>query len=558
MGRMKTYFSKRNITVFIIVLAGMFIASCNETVEKTEKKEIKNSVKTIEQRISQWKEIKLTTDISQLSDNEKEMLTIFIDISKIIDDIFWQQNFGKKEDILNNISGQDTLEFVKLNYGPWDIIEGKKSIIPGYDEKPLGAQFYPKDIKYLPFINLKAEGKLSPYTLIKRDDSGDLYITAYHNAYKEDLEKISELMLKASELTDNEQFATYLKARAEALLIDKYLASDQAWMQVKDNKLDFLIGPVETRLDNFFHNKAAYETYVLIRNEKLSEKAKSYARLLTNFQQCLPMDKSYKEQPLTQDIDFGVYDAVYYAGISNYGGKMLSLNRPYDIQVLKKYGSRKMMFKNVMDAKLNNILMPIAKIMIDSTQVNMITSNAFSEENLLYEIGDKLGFNKTLKGDKVKDALKDYYTIIDKTRADLVKLYLAKELKNLGEIDASQLEQHYLTYVANVFRIVRLGDGIPEAKAGMLIFNFFIEKKAVTRNENGTYFVNFEKMNNSIEELTTLIHKIEQDGDYKKAKEIVTDKAMIKEPIKTDINKIHEQGVPIDVRFKQGKEVLGL
>ena len=555
---MKRYFRKIYIAVFMFVLVGLLFTSCDEQVKNTEEKETVKSIKTIEQRVAQWKEIELTADISQLSDNEKEMLGIFIDISKIIDYIFWQQNFGNKEDILNNVSGDDTIEFVTLNYGPWDIIEGKQAIIPGYKEKPLGVQFYPEDIKYLPFINLKAEGKLSPYTLIKRDDSGDLYITAYHEEYKEELEKIAALMVKASELTDNEQFATYLILRAEAILSDKYLASDEAWMQVKDNKLDFLVGPVETRLDNFFHNKAAYETFVLIRNEELSEKAKSYAKLLTNFQQCLPMDKSYKEQPLTQDIDFGVYDAVYYAGMSNYGGKMLSLNRPYDIQVLKKFGSRKMMFKNVMDAKLNNILMPIAKIMIDSTQVNMVTSTAFSEENLLYEIGDKLGFNKTLKGVKVKDALKDYYTIIDKTRADLVRLYLAKELKNIGEIDASQLEQHYLTYVANVLRIARLGDGVPEAKAGLLVFNYLIEKKAVTRNENGTYFVNFEKMDTSIEELTTLIHKIEQDGDYKKAKEIANDKAMIKEPLKTDINKIHEQGVPIDVRFKQGKEVLGL
>jgi len=558
MGIMKRYFKIKNIAVFMIVLSGLFITSCDEPIKETDKKEPIETVKTIDQRISQWKEIELTTDISQLSDNEKEMLGIFIDISKIIDDIFWKQNFGNKEDILKKISSNDTLEFVTLNYGPWDIIEGKQSIISGFDEKPLGAQFYPKDIKYLPFINLKAEGKLSPYTLIKRDDSGDLFITAYHEEYKEEIEKIATLMIKASELTDNEQFANYLKLRAEAMLADKYLESDEAWMQVKDYKLDFLVGPVETRLDNFFHNKAAYETFVLIRNDELSEKAKSYAKLLSNFQQCLPMDKSYKEQPLTQDIDFGVYDAVYYAGMSNYGGKMLSLNRPYDIQVLKKYGSRKMMFKNVMDAKLNNILMPIAKIMVDSTQVNMVTSNAFSEENLLYEIGDKLGFNKTLKGEKVKDALKDYYTVIDKTRADLVRLYLAKELKNLGEIDASQLEQHYLTYVANVFRIVRLGDGVPEAKAGILVFNYLIEEKAVTRNENGTYLVNIEKMSSSIDELTTLIHKIEQDGDYKKAKEIATDKAMIKEPLKTDIIKIHEQGVPIDVRFKQGKDVLGL
>ena len=551
---MNYYFNKKNIVVLMLVFFGLFITSCEETV--SDEKISEKTIKTIDQRISQWKEIELTTDISQLSDNEKEMLSIFIDISKIIDDIFWKQNFGNKEELFSNISGEDTLEFIKLNYGPWDIIEGKESVLPNYEDKPLGAQFYPEDVKYLPFIDLKTEGKLDPYTLIKRDDKGGLAIIAYNEVYKEELEKIHELMIKASELTENKQFSNYLKLRAEAMLNDKYIESEEAWMQVKDNKLDFLVGPVETRLDNFFHVKAAYETFVLIRNVELSEKANSYAQLLSKFQQCLPMDKSYKQKPLTQDIDFGVYDAVYYAGISNFGGKMLSLNRPHDVQVLKKFGSRKMMFKNVMDAKLNNIAMPIAKIMIDPSQAHLISSNAFIEANLLYEIGDKLGFNKTLKGEKVEDALKDYFTIIDKTRSDLVRLYLAKELEKLGEIDALTLEQHYLTYVTNIFRIIRLGDGIPEAKANMLIFNHFIEKKAIKRNKNGTYSVDIKKMSKSIDELTTLIHKIEQEGDYKRAKAIATDKAMLKEPLKSDILKI--QAVPIDVRFKQGKEVLGL
>ncbi len=556
MKKMKCYFNKKYIIISSLIIFSLFVSSCAEKAEKHTEKLAEKTIESVEQRNSKWKEIELKSDISLLSDNEKEMLRIFINISEIIDNIFWKQNFGDKEEILNTIKGEDSLLFVKINYGPWDVFEGKKSIIPNFNDKSLGSQLYPDDIKYLPFINLKAEGKLSPYTLIERDENGDLDIIPYHTAYNKELNEIYDLMIKASELAENEQFAKYLKLRAEALISDKYLESEEAWMQVKDNKIDFIVGAVETRLDNFFHIKAAYETFLIIRNEELSEKIKVYANLLSDFQKCLPMDNSYKEKALTKDVDFGAYDAVYYAGMSNYGGKMLSLNRPYDIQVIKKFGSKKMMFNNVMDAKLNNILLPISNIMIDKSQAGMPNNKSFSEMNLLYEIGDKLGFNKTLKGVKVSDALKDYYLTIDKTRADLVRLYLAGELEKLGEFNKTELNQFYITYVANIFRYVRFGDGFPEAKASMLIFNYFIEHKAIVRNENGRYLVDYNKMQESINVLTKLIHKIEQEGDYKTAKTIASEKAMIKEPLKTDLIKIQE--VPVDVRFKQGKETLGL
>jgi hypothetical protein len=196
--------------------------------------------------------------------------------------------------------------------------------------------------------------------------------------------------------------------------------------------------------------------------------------------------------------------------------------------------------------------------MLDSSQTKFVTDQAFGEANILYEIGDKLGFSKTLKGENVKDALKDYYEVIDKVRAEILRLYLADKLSEINEIDEQRLQEHYLTCVANYFRIVRFGNSYPEAKASMVIFNYFIEKGAITRIEGGKYKVDLIKLKPSVADLTTLIHKIEQDGDYQAAKKLVSENAMIKETLKEDLNKIQDQGVPIDVKFKQGKDVLGL
>jgi len=545
----------------LFLISSIIFIACENT-NNTETEDVSESPtieKSIKEKISQWKEIELTANLSSLDDNEKEMIRLFLQISDVIDDIFWKQAFnGNKDEFLNNIADPDSQLYANINYGPWDRLEGRDSFIKGYKRKALGANFYPQDIKYLPFISYQSEGKLSAYTLIRRDDNGDLYVEPYSKAYTEELNEISVLLRKAAELTDNVSFKDYLTIKADALISNKYYDSEVAWMDVKNNNIDFLIGPVETYEDNFLQIKAAFESYILIKDTILSEKIQHYAELVDEFQQCIPCDESYKKEQKAINADFGVYNIINYSGYANAGGKNISINRPYDLQVLKEYGSKKLQFKNVMEAKFDNILSPIANIMIDSAQASLINADIFFESNVLYEIAEQLGFHKTLSDKKIKDELKDYYTIIDKTRSDIVRLFLVPELYKTGQISEEDIERHYITYVSNLFRIVRLGDAEAQAKADMIIFNFLQDNKAITRNAEGMYVVDVTNMNKFVLELTTLIHTIEENGDYAKAKELVTNNGFIKDELKADLNKIQEAGIPIDIRFKQGASVLGL
>jgi len=554
---------RNTLNIFgLLLLSSIIFTACNNSnnTKKTEKKETAVVVeKSIKEKISQWKEIELKADLSELNDNEKEMIRLFLQASDIIDNIFWKQAFYEnKDEFLNNISNPDTQLYAKINYGPWDRLDGRNSFMKGFDRKPLGANFYPKDIKYLPFISYQAEGKLSAYTLIRRDDNGDLYVEPYNKAYTVELNDISILLRKAAELSENKSFSNYLIAKADALISNKYYDSEVAWMGVKDNNIDFLLGPVETYEDNFLQIKAAFESYILLKDSVLSKKVQHYADLVDEFQQCIPCDASYKKEQKAIDAKFGVYNIINYSGYANAGGKDISINRPYDLQVLKEYGSKKLQFKNVMEAKFDNILFPIANIMIDSSQSKLINADIFFESNILYEIAEQLGFHKTLSGKNIKDELKDYYTIIEKTRSDIVRLFLVPELYKAGQISEDDIEKHYITYVSNLFRIVRLGDAEAQAKADMIIFNFLQNNKAITRSAEGMYKVDATNMRKFVIELTTLIHSIEENGDYAKAKELVTNDGFIKDELKEDLNKIQEAGIPIDIRFKQGASVLGL
>lgn len=552
--------NSKKIAGLILVLS-ISLFSCNNNSNNTTNIIDEEPIveRTIKQKILQWKEIELVADVSSLNDNDKEILRLFIQVSDIIDGLFWKQSFyGDKEKFLNSFSDKDSLLYAQINYGPWDRLDGRNSFVKSYERKPLGANFYPQDVKYLPFISYQAEGKLSAYSLITRDNNGDLSVEPYNKVYTTELFKMSVLLKKASDLTYNTSFAEYLTARANALLSNNYYESEVLWMNVKNNKIDFLVGPVETHEDNFLHIKAAFEGYLLLKDEELSSKIQHYADLIGDFHKCIPCDESYKLEEKAINADFGVYNIINYSGYANAGGKNISINRPYDLQVLKEYGSKKLQFKNVMEAKFNSILLPIANIMMDASQAELINSDIFFESNVLYEIAEQLGYHKTLDNKIIKDELKDYYTIIEKIRSDIVRLFLVPELYKAGQISDDDIEKHYITYVSNLFRIVRLGDAEAQAKADMVIFNYLQKNKAIIRTAEGKYKVETSNMKKFVLELTTLIHSIEENGDYAKAKELVTNKGYIKDELKQDLFKIQEAGIPIDIRFKQGVEVLGL
>jgi len=243
----------------------------------------------IQSKVDNFIEVDLTADISHLSDKEKQMLPLLFEAAQIMDDIFWQQAYGDKHALMESIKDEATKRFLEINYGPWERLNNNEPFIRGYGSKPLGANFYPLDMSKEEFEAFDSDTKSSLYTVIGRKDDGTLESVPYSQAYNEQHEKAAELLLKAAELAEDEGLKNYLAARSQALLTDDYLASDLAWMDMKTNNIDFVIGPIENYEDRLFGYKAAHEAFILIKDLEWSSKLSRFAALLPELQNSLPV-----------------------------------------------------------------------------------------------------------------------------------------------------------------------------------------------------------------------------------------------------------------------------
>lgn len=531
----------------------MFMAIACKTKDDKASEEMQN-------KVDAFVEVELTTDVSHLSDDQKELLTYLFDAAKIMDEIFWTQSFGDKDELLSKIDDKPTRQFVKLNYGPWERLNNNKPFIDGYGEKPMGANFYPADMTSEEFENFESEDKKSLYTLIRRKDDGSLESIPYSVAYKEQHEKAAELIRKAAELSEYEPFKNYLNLRAEALLTDEYQPSDLAWMDMKDNSIDFVVGPIENYEDRLFNYKAAHEAFILIKDKEWSDKLSHFAALLPKLQEGLPVEKEYKAEVPGVDSDLGVYDAVYYAGDCNAGSKTIAINLPNDPVVHIEKGSRKLQLKNSMRYKFDKILVPISELIIDEGQRKHVTFDAFFENTMFHEVAHGLGIKNTIneKG-TVREALREAFSPIEENKADILGLFMVSELAKMGELGEKDLMDNYVTFMAGIFRSVRFGAASAHGKANMMRFYYFQEMGAFTRDsETGTYKVDFDKMTEAMNSLAEKILVIQGDGNYKAAKEMLDSMGFIKEELQSDLNRINDSKIPVDIRFKQGVNMLDI
>ena len=551
--------------IFIIALSLTVIGFCGckpKVVEKptnVESVELKDS--TMFKRYNKYVNISLTADLSQLSPKEKQLLGILLDAAKIIDDIFWEQALGSKDEFikyLDFIGDENLKNFGLINYGPWDRLDNNNPFINFCGLKPDGANFYPLNMTKTEFESIKDTFKSNAYTLIRRSEDGSLNVVWYHDAYKQKIIKVVELIKKASELAEDAGLKNYLNLRAEALLTDKYFDSDNAWLDMKNNRIDFVAGPIEIYEDALFGYKAAYEAYVLIKDKVWSDKLSRFASFLPELQKSLPVPDKYKKEVPGTNSDLNAYDVVYYAGDCNAGSKTIAINLPNDPIIQTTKGTRRLQLKNAMKAKFDKILLPIANTLIDPSQVKYITFDAFFSNTMFHEVAHGLGIKYTLKGKEVQKVLKETYSTIEEGKADILGLFMITKLHEKGELGETDLMNYYVTFAASIFRSVRFGAASAHGKANMIRFNYFINNEAISRNENGTYTINFEKMKETVIKLSAKILILQGDGDYISAIAWINEDGIIKETLQKDLMKLRNNGIPVDVVFIQGKETLGL
>ena len=511
-------------------------------------------------RLGIYHQVPLPADLSHLSDNQKQMLSKLIDASEIMDDLFWKQAFfGDKKAFLQQFSNEELKAFAAINYGPWDRLNGDAPYLSGYGEKAAGAEFYPQDMTKAEFAAAEFADKDGLYSVVERTESGDLTATPYSEKYQAELTKAAALLIEASELADNETFANYLKLRAEALLSDDYYASDMAWMDMKTNPIELVIGPIETYEDQLYGYRAAFESYVLIKDMAWSERLAKYAQFLPELQEGLPVDEAYKQETPGSDADLNAYDVIYYAGHSNAGSKTIAINLPNDERVQLAKGTRRLQLKNAMQAKFDHILKPISEVLIAPDQRDHITFNAFFANTMFHEVAHGLGIKNTItdKG-TVRAALKEHASALEEGKADILGLYMVQSLLEKGEITEGTLEDYYVTFMAGIFRSVRFGASSAHGKANMIRFNYFATMGAFDRNEDGLYSVNMDKMSEAVSSLSELILTLQGNGDYDGVAELVADKGIIKPQLEADLALLKAASIPVDIVFEQGKTQLGL
>ncbi len=507
-----------------------------------------------------YKKVKLTSDLSQLSDNQKKMISLLIDASKVMDHLYWKQAYGNKAELLASIKNENARRFADINYGPWDRLDGDKPFLPKFADKPLGATFYPADMTKDEFDAAKMDDARGLYSVVTRNEDGALISTPFHEIYKSDLSKASALLIKASECAEDLEFKNYLIMRAAALTSDDFQKSDFAWMDMKNNPIELVIGPIETYEDLLFGYRAAYESYVLIKDLAWSDKLSRFASFLPRLQRGLPVADKYKQEKPGTDSDLNAYDVIYYAGHSNAGSKTIAINLPNDEQVQLAKGTRRLQLKNAMKAKFDNILVPIAGQLIAEEQRKNITFDAFFANTMFHEVAHGLGIKNTLDGKgTVRASLKETASALEEGKADILGLYMVSELFKSGDLTDGKIMDNYVTFLASIFRSVRFGASSAHGKANMVRFNFFKELGAFSRDEkNGQYRVNFDQMTIAMNELSKLILTLQGDGDYQGAVELLATKGVITDQLASDLAVLDKANIPVDIVFEQGKKVLGL
>lgn len=545
---------KRAIYAAILCATVSFVA-CSTTSEPAA-----DPAAEVAAKVEAFKLVDLTTSIDHLTDAEKEMLPILYKVATIMDDIFWMQAYGDKEELLSSLPNEEYRDFARINYGPWERLNGNAPFAPGFEAKPKGAGFYPADMTLEEFQACDDPAKESMYTLLRRDESGRLFVLPYREAYAAQIAQAADLLDQAAELAEDAGLKRYLSLRATALRTDDYQPSDMAWMDMKTNRLDFVVGPIENYEDHLFGTKAAHEAFVLVKDMEWSERLGHYATLLPTLQKGLPVEDKYKAEMPGTDSDLGVYDALYYGGDCNAGSKTIAINLPNDPEVHLAKGSRKLQLKNSMKYKFDYIVTPIAGLLMDPAQQSNVTFKAFFENTMFHEVAHGLGIKNTLDGNStVREALAETYSAIEECKADILGIYMVEQLAKMGELPEHNIMDNYVTFMAGIFRSVRFGAASAHGKANMMSFHYFEEFGAFVRNaEAGYYSVVPEKMSEAVASLAREILVMQGDGNYEAVKAMLQEKGVVDEALQKDLNRINENNIPIDIRFNQGPALVGL
>ncbi len=503
-------------------------------------------------QLAQFAPVRLTADTSSLSKGDKAALKELIAAAKILDPLYlnqvWAGNSALKEKLAGDKSRVGKLRLALFNrfVGPWSRLDHDAPFIPGVPAKPSTGTFYPEGMKATEFeawvATLSPEKKseaIGFFSLIRRAADGQLTSIPYSEAYREYLTPAAKHLRKAAELTRNASLKKFLESRAQAFTSNDYFASDVAWMEL-DSPLDITFGPYETYEDSLFNYKAAFEAFICLRNEKETQKLTKFSAHLQELEDALPEDPKYRNPKLGAAAPIRVVDQVFASGDGRRGVMTAAFNLPNDDRIVKEKGSKRVMLKNVQEAKFSKVLVPISKVVLAPADQNDVAFDPFFTHILMHELMHGLGPLGA------REKLKDLSSALEEAKADITGLWAMHRLMDKGVVDLKMKKSMYTTYLASSFRSVRFGVNEAHGKGVALQFNYLTDEGAFVHDpKSGTFRVDFDKVRAAVEKLSGAILTLQAEGDYAKAKAFLEKYAVIRQPMQQALSKL--QSVPVDI-----------
>jgi hypothetical protein len=506
-------------------------------------------------------------DLSALPKNERDALAKLIDASRIMDALFLRQAWAGNDAMLQDLAARAArpvgprasrsaairLHYFLINKGPWDRLDHNRPFVPGAPAKPDGANFYPAgatkaDVQKW-FDGLSGAAKEAAtgfFTTIRRGDKG-LIAVPYSVEYQGELARAAELLREAAELTSNATLKKFLTARADAFLTNDYYASDVAWMEL-DAAIEPTIGPYEVYEDEWFNAKAAFEAFITVRDEAESKKLQSFSDHLQELENNLPIDPKYRNPKLGAFAPIRVVNEIFAAGDGNRGVQTAAFNLPNDERVVKEKGTKRVMLKNVQDAKFSLVLLPISKIALPAADQAKVAFPAFFTHILMHELMHGLGpHNITVGGRQttVRQELKETYSAIEEAKADVSGLWALRYLADHKQLDPAIARTMYTTFLASAFRSIRFGVNEAHGRGIAVQINYLLDAGAFKVRPDGTFTVDNAKIADAVTALTKEIMTLQAEGNYAKAKEMIERLGIVRPEVKKVLDRL--TGIPVDI-----------
>lgn len=527
-----------------------------------------SAVPDLEHRLGKFRKVEMPFLPDRLSAREKQMVLKLVDACRYLDDIYWRQVDPEALDLYESLEGSSNPEdvalrrFLWINGSHFDLLHGNQPFVNL--PSSLGGGFYPSGItrqQIEEYVKLHPEkrGEIYSNITIVRWKGKDLQGIPYHVAFRSLLEPAAKALREAADLSPDEAFAKFLRMRADALLNDQYFDSDIAWLELKRPKVDVIFAPYETYNDGLLGVKATYGGAVMIRNEEQSRRMETFQKYVADIQDALPIDERDRPSKHGLETPMEVVDSPFRTADLGHGYQAVADNLPNDPRVHELKGSKKIFFKNFMDARVNYVILPLARYMMPEEQVAIVSGEGYLFGTIMHEICHGLGpaFAHNNSGQKVdiREAIGPTYGGLEEAKADVVGMFALKWLVDHGVLPKEKLRGYYASYLAGNFRTLRFGAAEAHGQAEMMEFNYYLEHGAVRRLPSGKYEVDYEKMPVQIENLGKELLEMEATGDRARAEAWFKKYDVIAPEVQQALDKAESVPVDVDPLFSFPREV---